>query len=35
MRVGMGLSREQEIEYARARNIEITITKDSESTRST
>ena len=29
MRVGMGLSREQEIEYAKARNIEITITKDS------
>ena len=29
MRVGMGLSREQEIEYAKARNIEITITKES------
>ena len=29
MRVGMGLSREEEIEYAKARNIEITITKDS------
>jgi argininosuccinate synthase len=29
MRVGMGLSREQEIEYAAARNIEITISKAS------
>ncbi|MGZ4190621.1 MAG: argininosuccinate synthase, partial [Actinomycetota bacterium] len=29
MRVGMGLSREQEIEYAKARNIEITISKES------
>jgi argininosuccinate synthase len=29
MRVGMGLSREQEIDYAKARNIEITISKDS------
>ncbi len=29
MRVGMGLSREQEIEYAQARNIEIPITKSS------
>jgi argininosuccinate synthase len=29
MRVGMGLSRDQEIEYARARNIEITITHES------
>jgi argininosuccinate synthase len=29
MRVGMGLSREEEIEYAKARNIEITITKES------
>jgi argininosuccinate synthase len=29
MRVGMGLSREQEIEYAAARNIEIPITKAS------
>ncbi len=29
MRVGMGLSREQEIEYAKERGIEITITKES------
>jgi argininosuccinate synthase len=29
MRVGMGLSREQEIEYAKAHNIEITISKES------
>jgi len=29
MRVGMGLSREQEIEYAQARNIEITISRES------
>jgi argininosuccinate synthase len=29
MRVGMGLSRDQEIEYAHARNIEIPITKSS------
>jgi argininosuccinate synthase len=29
MRVGMGLSREQEIEYAKARNIEITTSKES------
>jgi argininosuccinate synthase len=28
MRVGMGLSRDQEIEYAKARNIEITVSKD-------
>jgi argininosuccinate synthase len=29
MRVGMGLSRDQEIEYAQARNIEIPVTKSS------
>ena len=29
MRVGMGLTREQEIEYAKARGIEIPITKES------
>jgi argininosuccinate synthase len=29
MRVGMGLSRDEEVDYARARNIEITVSKDS------